>query len=37
MTILIDVQKAFDEMNYYLYIYLGTALDQEWLTLVVVT
>lgn len=37
MTILIDVQKAFDEMKHYLYIYLGTALDQEWLTLVVVT
>ena len=36
MRVLIDAEKVFDEMNYYLYIDLGTALNQGWLTLVVV-
>lgn len=37
MTVLIDAEKVFDEMNYDLYIDLGTALNQGWLSLVVVT
>lgn len=37
MTVLTDAEKVFDEVNYYLYIDLGTALNQGWLTFLVVT